>query len=79
MNRLVSLTNANGTFSYGYNSIGNVLTNKESGGSNYVYGGIRPHWVRSANGIAYTYDQNGNVANRGGMRLVYDVNNRLNV
>jgi RHS repeat-associated protein len=77
LNRLTSLTNAGGTFTYGYNSIGNVLTNKESGNSNYVYGTIRPHCVRSANGMWFTYDQNGNVVFRSRQRLDYDVNNRL--
>ena len=77
LNRLLSLTNAGGTFSYGYNSIGNVLTNGESGASNYVYGTIRPHCVQSADGMWCTYDLNGNVVFRSGQRLNYDVNNRL--
>lgn len=77
LNRLTSLTNASGTFAYAFDSIGNVLTNKESGSGSYVYGAIRPHSVRSANGISYTYDLNGNVAQRGGQHLVYNVNNRL--
>jgi RHS repeat-associated protein len=77
LNRLTSLTNASGTFSYAYSSIGNVLTNKESGSSNYVYGTIRPHAVRSANGMWFTYDLNGNVVFRSKQRLDYDVNNRL--
>src|SRR6266478_4224388 len=66
-----------GQKNYGYTPIGNVLTNGESGTSNYVYGTIRPHCVRSANGVWYTYDQNGNAVFRGGQRLDYDVNNRL--
>jgi len=77
LNRLLSLTNAGGTFNYGYNSIGNLLTNQESGTGNYVYGTIRPHAVRSANGVWFTYDQNGNVVIRGRQRLDYDVNNHL--
>lgn len=79
LNRMISLTNAAGAFAYGYSPTGNILTNEESGvTSNYVYGTtIRPNCVRSANGIFYTYDLDGNVANRGGMRLIYDVNNDL--
>jgi RHS repeat-associated protein len=79
LNRLKSLTNASGSFSYAYDSVGNVLTNKESGSGAYSYGtnGIRPHCVRSANGVWYTYDLNGNMVFRGGQRLDYDVNNRL--
>jgi len=76
LNRLVSLTNASGAVSYSYDPVGNILWNGE-GNSAYTYGLIRPHCVRSANGIFYTYDLNGNVANRGGMRLFYDVHNRL--
>jgi len=77
LNRLLSLTNTGGTFTYGYNAIGNLLTNKESGTSNYVYAAIRPHAVRTANGTTFTYDQNGNVVFRGHQRLDYDVNNHL--
>jgi RHS repeat-associated protein len=77
LNRLMSLTNANGSFSYGYSPIGNVLTNKESGSNSYTYGTIRPHCVRSANGVDYTYDLNGNVSMRGKQHLFHDANNRL--
>ena len=78
LNRLTSATwSAYGTKTYGYSSIGNVLTNGEAGTTNYVYGTIRPHAVRSANGTWFTYDQNGSVVNRGRQRLDYDVNNRL--
>jgi RHS repeat-associated protein len=77
LNRLVSLTNANGSFSYGYSPIGNVLTNKESGSNRYTYGTIRPHCVRNANGVDYTYDLNGNVSMRGRQHLFHDANNRL--
>ena len=78
LNRLLSLTNASGTYSYGYNAIGNVLTNKETGSGTYVYSStIRPHCVQNANGMWYTYDQNGNAVFRSGQRLDYDVNNRL--
>ncbi len=79
LDRMISLTNAAGSFVYGYSSVGNILTNEESGfATNYVYGTtIRPNCVRYANGIIYTYDLDGNVANREGMRIIYDVNNNL--
>ena len=77
LNRLILATNASGSFAYSFDSIGNILTNKESGSSNYVYGTIRPHAVKNANGVWLTYDQNGNVGNRNGMRLGYDVNNHM--
>jgi RHS repeat-associated protein len=77
LNRLMSLTNANGSFSYAYSPIGNVLTNKESGSNSYTYGTIRPHCVRNANGVDYTYDLNGNVSMRGKQHLFHDANNRL--
>jgi RHS repeat-associated protein len=79
LNRLTSLTNASGNFSYAFDSVGNVLTNKESGSGAYTYGsgGIRPHVVRTANGQRYTVDLDGNIVFRGLQRLDYDVNNRL--
>jgi len=78
LNRLTTATwSGYGTKTYGYNSVGNVLTNGESGVTNYVYGSIRPHAVRSANGTWFTYDQNGNAVFRGGQRLDYNVNNHL--
>jgi len=78
LNRLMTATwTGYGMKNYGYNSIGNVLTNGESGPSSYVYGTVRPHAVRTANGMWFTYDLNGNVVFRSGQRLDYDVNNRL--
>lgn len=78
LNRLTSLTNGAGSFSYAYDSIGNIKTNSESSTTQYAYNAAnRPHAVTNANGIRYLYDLNGNVANRGGMRLVYNVNNQM--
>ena len=78
LNRLMAATwSGYGTKNYGYNSVGNVLTNGESGISNYVYGAVRPHAVRIANGTWFTYDQNGSVVFRGRQRLDYSVNNQL--
>jgi RHS repeat-associated protein len=81
LNQLISAAwSGYGTKNYGYSSIGNVLTNGEFGGGAYNYGtdGIRPHFVRSANGMWFTCDLNGNTVFRGGQRLDYDVNNHLN-
>ncbi|MGH7989683.1 MAG: RHS repeat-associated core domain-containing protein, partial [Limisphaerales bacterium] len=79
LNRLTFATNASGSFAYGFDSIGNILTNQESGGGAYTYGsgGIRPDCVRTANGQRYTYDLDGNIVFRGLQRLDYDVNNHL--
>jgi hypothetical protein len=46
---------ARGTKSYGYNPIGNVLTNGDFGSGLYSYG-AKPHAVTSANGMNYGYD-----------------------
>ncbi len=78
LNRLIAAGwTGYGQKNYAYDSVGNVRTNGEFGAGNYVYGSIRPHCVRSANGAWYAYDQNGNVVFRTGQRLDYDVNNRL--
>ena len=78
LNRLTSATwTGYGTRNYAYSSVGNVLTNSESGTEQLC---LRRHpsaRVRSANGMWFTYDQNGNVVFRSGQRLDYDVNNRL--
>jgi RHS repeat-associated protein len=77
LNRLTSLTNTSGPLNYAFDSVGNILTNKESGSGSYVYNTNRPHMAKSANGIWYTSDQNGNVLFRSGQRLDYNVNNWL--
>jgi RHS repeat-associated protein len=68
-----------GLKNFAYDKVGNVLTNGESGTGAYSYGTIRPHFVRSANGVWFTSDQNGNVVFRGGQRLEYNVNNELSL
>ena len=68
-----------GLKNFAYDKIGNVLTNGESGSGAYSYGTIRPHFVRSANGVWFTSDQNGNVVFRGGQRLEYNINNELSL
>ena len=67
---------ARGIKTYGYNSIGNILTNQDFGSGLYQYG-AKPHAVTSANGINYAYDACGNMTNRGGQTLAYDAQNQL--
>ncbi len=65
-----------GTKIYGYNSIGNILTNQDFGLGFYQYG-TRPHAVLNANGMAYGYDACGNMTSRGNQTLTYDAENQL--
>jgi len=67
---------ARGLVFYGYNSIGNILTNEDFGFGTYQYT-VKPHAVTSANGVAYAYDACGNMTSRGNQTLVYDAQNRL--
>lgn len=83
LHRLTSLysVGSSATRAFGYNAIGNVLTNGEAvGGSGYVYG-TRPHAVTSAFGRSYNYDACGNMITRGiaggAQTLEYDEENRL--
>lgn len=64
------------TKSYGYNAIGNVLTNGDYGLGLYQYG-AQPHAVTNANGKAYAYDACGNMTQRGTQTLTYDEENQL--
>jgi RHS repeat-associated protein len=67
---------ARGIKTYGYNSIGNLLTNQDFGSGLYQYG-AKPHAVTSANGVSYGYDACGNMTTRGGQTLEYDAQNQL--
>jgi len=67
---------ARGVKSYGYNSIGNVLTNQDFGSGLYSYSS-KPHAVTSANGMSYGYDACGNMTTRGNQTLTYDEQNEL--
>ncbi len=79
LHRLTSLTRPaiSQTVTFGYNSIGNITASGENGGGAYTYGTRMPHAVKSANGVNYAYDQNGNMLVRGNQRLSYDPENRL--
>lgn len=75
--RVTSLNStARGAKTYGYNSIGNTLTNQDFGPGLYQYGS-KPHAVTNANGIAYGYDPCGNMISRGSQSLSYDAQNQL--
>jgi len=75
--RVTSLNStARGVMSYGYNTIGNILTNGDFGLGIYGYG-AKPHAVTSANGISYGYDACGNMTTRGNQTLTYDEQNEL--
>ncbi|PYN56685.1 MAG: hypothetical protein DMD94_06785 [Candidatus Rokuibacteriota bacterium] len=79
------LTSASGGFggggahvsqSYHYDAIGNLV---EKAGVLYTYGDpLHPSAVTSrTDGLAYTYDANGNMVTGGGRALVWDPDNRL--
>jgi RHS repeat-associated protein len=75
--RLTSLSStAQGSKSYAYSPIGNVLTNQDYGSGAYLYG-LKPHAVTNANGTTYGYDACGNMTTRGGQTLSYDEQNQL--
>ena len=67
---------ARGTKIYGYNAIGNILTNQDFGTGIYKYG-PQPDAVTNANGTSYAYDACGNMTNRGSQTLTYDEQNQL--
>jgi RHS repeat-associated protein len=75
--RITSISStARGTKTYGYNAIGNILTNQDFGSGSYTYG-AKPHAVTSANGVSYGYDACGNMTTRGAQTLSYDSENQL--
>ncbi|MGH9933446.1 MAG: hypothetical protein ACREA9_30040, partial [Pyrinomonadaceae bacterium] len=78
LNRVLSSTrNAVPNLAVAYNAAGNILSKTGvSGTYNYgpapqsgcsYYAHAQPHAVRSAGGVIYCYDQNGNVVKRGGL------------
>ena len=67
---------ARGTKNYGYDSVGNILTNQDFGPGLYNYSS-KPHAVVSANGVSYGYDACGNMTTRGNQTLTYDEQNEL--
>lgn len=79
LHRLTSLTRPaiSQTTAFSHTSIGNLAANGEAGAGTYNYGTRLPHAVKSANGVNYTYDANGNLFSRGSQYLLHDPENRL--
>ena len=65
------------TYSYQYDSIGNMTFKTGTGVMEYGQGGAGPHAVTTADGYSYTYDANGNMVSGRGKNLTYDSENRL--
>ena len=64
--------------SWTYDALGNMQTRVENGATtNYSYDPNHKHAVSSAGSATYQYDANGNMTNRAGDTLTYDVENRL--
>jgi RHS repeat-associated protein len=76
LDRLIQAQGGYGSFSYGYDSIGN-MTSKE--GVNLTYGkqGRLPHAVTQYGSTSIDYDANGNMLTKGNLALTYDTENRL--
>ena len=77
LHRLTSLTREGVTCVFGYDAIGNVLTNGEHNIADYQYHATKVHAVISAGGKSYAYDACGNMTARGDQTLSYDEENRL--
>ncbi|MCX5697566.1 MAG: FG-GAP-like repeat-containing protein [Candidatus Omnitrophica bacterium] len=76
LSRLIQASGSYGTFSYTYDSIGNMLSKE---GVNLTYGknGVLPHAVTRYGSTAIDYDANGNMIAKGNLQLTYDAENRL--
>ncbi len=66
---------------YTYNSLGNLLT--KTGQGSYIYAGntaslyANPHAPTSINSVSHTYDQNGNLTNKGTNTYSWHYTNRM--
>jgi RHS repeat-associated protein len=75
---LTSLTaTADGTKTYGYDAVGNILINNDSGAGKCLYDSVKIHAVTNANGTTYRYDPCGNMLLRGSQTLAYNEENQL--
>ncbi len=77
LHRLVSYSNARGTFTNSFDALGNIRRLSETSTNHYQYTSLKPHAVTLAHGKAYSYDNNGNMIQRGSQTLIYDPENRL--
>jgi YD repeat-containing protein len=77
--RLTSWTLNGASQSYVYDTIGNLTSKAGTGisyGANGNGTGAGPHQARTAGGLPYTYDQNGNLTARNGLTYTWDGANR---
>ena len=82
LHRLTSLTRpATGqTTTFSYDGVGQSLRERRRVRDRHIWAmarACRARVVKSANGVNYAYDQNGNMLVRGTQRLAYDPENRL--
>jgi RHS repeat-associated protein len=76
LDRLVTAAGNYGTFTYSYDSIGN-MTSKEGVSLTYGKNGLLPHAVTGYGSTSIEYDANGNMTKKGTVQLTYDAENRL--
>lgn len=80
-NRLTDATTSQGTFAYSYDPVGNRLSrilNGESQTYTYAPGTNRLSQIDDGSSIiGFTYDENGNTLQKGGINYIYNQNNRL--
>ena len=76
LNRLIQASGSYGTFTYNYDSIGNML-NKEGVNLSYGRAGRLVHAVTRYGDSIIDYDANGNMIRKGSLELAYDAENRL--
>jgi RHS repeat-associated protein len=76
LDRLIQAQGAYGTFSYGYDSIGNMI-NKEGVSLTYGKVGKLPHAVTQFGNTSLDYDANGNMIKKANLELAYDAESRL--
>ncbi len=81
LNRLTSATLTGvGTTEFQYDAIGNLTHKSDVSAADYVYddGSGKPHAVKNAAGVAYSYDANGSMTSGGGRTLGYTSFNKPN-
>jgi RHS repeat-associated protein len=76
LNRLIQAQGSYGSFTYDYDSIGNMLY-KEGVSLSYGKQGRLPHAVTQFGSTLLDYDANGNMIEKGSLELTYDTENRL--
>ncbi len=80
LNRLVEAQGPFGTIQYGYDRVGNRLTENRNGLQttySYLEGNNRVGEISGFPATAYRYDARGNIVGIGGRDLLYNQDNRL--